>query len=211
MYASTHTTTQQAHPAQSTHELHTALHHAPTSHPHRIQETHRTTPHHAETGSAAPTEHDPLKARYEIDANLPKELREEARDMDWSLFIATYAPEPTLKVTYTGAEKKTWMLSEYSFEVHALPKTAAPRHTTETAASSGPVRAISRVLDRHNRYVEILAFHQIDIFQATATCIKVGHSERYSRTAWVIGFGPSPEHSAAAAMSAGAQRIHGNL
>lgn len=154
---------------------------------------------------------DPLQARYEIDGRLPRELREEARDMDWGLFMATYAPEPTLKVAYTGATRLDWMRSEFSFEVHAMPKTSAARHTTETVAANGPIRATGTILSNHGRYVEILAFHQIEIFEATATVLKVGHSERHQKQAWVIGFGASPEASAAAAMSAGAQRIHGNL
>lgn len=188
-----------------THSLHTALHYLPTAHPHL--EGH---PQYAPQTEQF-IEHDPLKARYEIDANLPRELREEARDMDWGLFMATYAPEPTLKVTLTGTEKKDWMKSEYSFDVLTSPKTSAPQHFQETIEATGPVRAIGQALDRHNRYVEILAFHQIEIFEATATCLKVGHSERDHRKAWAIGFGGTPEASAAAAMSAGAQRIHGNV
>lgn len=149
--------------------------------------------------------------RIEIDRALPRELREHARDMDWGLFMATYAPEPTLSVTLTHEEKLNWMLSEYHFSVHAMPKTRPARQTTESAQASGPVRAIGNVLNRHGRYVEILSFHQAEIFGQSLTMVKVGHSERHLLTHWAIGFGATPAESAAAAMSAGAQRIHGNM
>lgn len=149
--------------------------------------------------------------RIEIDRALPRELREAARDMDWGLFMATFAPEPTLNVTLQAEEKINWMLSEYHFDVHAMPKTEAARHTSETVEASGPIRAIGEALNRHNRYVEILSFHQAEIFDQTLTMVKVGHSERHTRTYWAIGFGATPAESSAAAMSAGAQRVHGNM
>ncbi|WP_175934434.1 acetyl-CoA acetyltransferase [Corynebacterium sp. Marseille-P4321] len=149
--------------------------------------------------------------RIEIDRALPRELRDGARDMSWGLFIATYAPEPTLKVTLEAEEKLNWMLNEYHFDVHAMPKTRAARHRSETVEASGPVRAIGEVLSRHNRYVEILSFHQAEVFGRSLTMLKVGHSERHLRVYWAIGFGATPAESAAAAMSAGAQRVHGNL
>ncbi|GAA1166501.1 hypothetical protein CGLAUT_10710 [Corynebacterium glaucum] len=207
MFTATATSTAATH-TDRTHSLHGALHLLSTAHPHL--EGHPQHAPHAEPAEQH-IEPDPLKARYEIDANLPRELRHEARDMDWGLFIATYAPEPTLKVTLTACKQKDWMKSEYSFDVYASPKASASRNFHETIEATGPVRAISQLLDRHRRYVEILAFHQIEIFEATATCLKIGHSERDHRKAWVIGFGGTPEASAAAAMSAGAQRIHGNL
>lgn len=149
--------------------------------------------------------------RIEIDRALPRELRECARGMDWGLFMATFAPEPTLDVTLTHEEKLNWMLNEYHFSVHAMPKTRPPRETSETAQASGPIRAIGDVLSRHGRYVEILSFHQTEIFGQSLTMVKVGHSERHLLTHWAIGFGATPAESAAAAMSAGAQRIHGNM
>lgn len=192
----THTTT--ATPSHAT-DLHEAIHTAPTAHPH-ITHTAPEAPH-----------FDEVMARIELGASLPRELREEARDMDWGLFMATYAPEPTLKITHTGTTQKNWMMSEYAFDVDAMPKASPARRTSEVIEANGPVRAITRVLNIHNRYVEILKFHQVELFGQTATFIKVGHSERHFRNAWVAGFGETPEASAAAALSAGAQRIHGNM
>lgn len=149
--------------------------------------------------------------RIEIDRALPRELREAARDMDWGLLMATFAPEPTLNVTLLAEEKLNWVMNEYHFDVHAMPKTRAARHFAESTEASGPVRAIGDVLSRHNRYVEILSFHQAEIFDQTLTMVKVGHSERHLRIFWAIGFGATPADSAAAALSAGAQRIHGNM
>lgn len=158
-----------------------------------------------------PSTSDPLKARYEIDGSLPRELRDEARDMDWGLFMATYAPEPTLKVALTGERRIDWLNKEYSFDILAAPKTSAAQRTSCLTTASGPIQALSQTLHQHGRYVEVLAFHEISIFEATATCLKVAHPVKHARQFWVIGFGATPAQSAAAAMSAGAQRVHGNL
>lgn len=149
--------------------------------------------------------------RIEIDRALPRELRNEAHGMDWGLFIATYAPEPTCAVTLQAEEKVNWMLSEYHLDVHSMPKTRPARRTSEAVQASGPVRAIGETLNRHGRYIEILSFHQTEIFGKSLTMVKVGHSERHLRMFWAIGFGATAAESAAAAMSAGAQRVHGNM
>lgn len=149
--------------------------------------------------------------RIEIDRALPRELRNEAHGMDWGLFIATYAPEPTCAVTLQAEEKVNWMLSEYHLDVHSMPKTRPARRTSEAVQASGPVRAIGETLNRHGRYIEILSFHQTEIFGKSLTMVKVGHSERHLRMFWAIGFGATAAESAATAMSAGAQRVHGNM
>lgn len=149
--------------------------------------------------------------RLEIDRALPRELRDEAHGMDWGLFTATYAPEPTCAVTFQAEEKVNWMLSEYHLDVHSMPKTRPARRTSEAVQASGPVRAIGEALNRHGRYVEILSFHQTEIIGRWLTMVKVGHSERHLRVFWTIGFGATAAESAAAAMSAGAQRVHGNM
>lgn len=154
---------------------------------------------------------DPLQARYDIDAKLPRELREEAEGMDWGLFMATFAPAPTLHIALTTTEQLTWLDNRYTAAVTALSKTRQPEHTSSQITATGPASAVSAILNEHGRYVEMLAFHQIELYEATVTCVKVCHQVDHTRTAWAIGFGPSPAHSVAAAMSSGAQRIYGNL
>lgn len=153
---------------------------------------------------------DPLQARYDIDAKLPRELRAEAENMDWGLFMATYAPAPTLHIALNSAEQLNWMDHSYTAAVTVLSKTRQPDHTTTQVTATGPAAAISTILNDHGRYVEMLAFHQIELYEATVTCVKVSHQVDHTRTVWAIGFGPTPAHSVAAAMSSGAQRIYGN-
>ncbi|AWB84682.1 acetyl-CoA acetyltransferase [Corynebacterium liangguodongii] len=154
---------------------------------------------------------DPFQARYDIDTRLPKELREQARGMDWGLFMATYAPAPTMQVVVTGVDKLNWCDSLYTAELTRTSKTRAPETTHCEVTASGPLAAISAILAEHGRYVEVLAFHQIALHEATVTCVKVAHQVNHTRSAWAVGFGPNPAHSVASALSAGAQRIYGNL
>ena len=65
------------------------------------------------------------------------------------------------------------------------------------------------MLAEEDRYVEILEFHQFEIFEATFTAIKVAHQINERNTAWAVGFGTTSEISIASAMASGAQRIYG--
>ncbi|MCT1585050.1 acetyl-CoA acetyltransferase [Corynebacterium sanguinis] len=160
----------------------------------------------------APAEdRDPFQIRFEIDQKLPKELRAEAQGMDWGLFKATYAPTPTMHIGLTDIQKLNWSDHRYTAEVSHTSKTTSPSTTVCEVTASGPAAAISEILSSNGRYVEILAFHQINLFEATLTCVKVAHQVNHNRTAWAVGFGHSPAHSIAAALSSGAQRIYGNF
>ncbi|SDR68617.1 hypothetical protein [Corynebacterium timonense] len=154
---------------------------------------------------------DPLQARYDIDAKLPRRLREEAAGMDWGLFMATYAPAATLHVALTATGHSLWAGTRYSATVTAATKTQRPHTATSELTAAGPAAAASQVLAEHDRYVEILSFHQIELYSATVTCVEVCHQVNHNRRAWAIGFGATPTHSVAAALSSGAQRIYGNL
>ena len=156
-------------------------------------------------------ERDPFQIRYEIDSKLPRDLREEARGMDWGLFKATYAPVPTMHLSLTGIEQVNWCDRRYAIELTHTSKTASPTTTHCEVTATGPAAAISQVLNDNGRYVEILSFHQIELFEATVTCVKVAHQVDHTRCAWAVGFGASSAHSIAAALSSGAQRIYGNL
>ncbi|WP_165164999.1 acetyl-CoA acetyltransferase [Corynebacterium qintianiae] len=154
---------------------------------------------------------DPFQIRYEIDSKLPKELRDQARGMDWGLFKATFAPEPTMHIGLVGVDKLNWSEHRYTVEITHTSKTASPETTHCEVTATGPAAAIGHILNENGRYVEILAFHQIDLYEATVTCVKVAHQVNHNRTAWAVGFGHSPAHSVAAALSSGAQRVYGNL
>lgn len=161
--------------------------------------------------TAAPQGRDPFQIRYEIDSKLPKDLRAEAEGMDWGLFKATYAPAPTMHIGLTDIEQLNWSDHRYTAEVTHTSKTTSPATTRCEVTATGPTAAISHILNENGRYVEVLAFHQIELYEATVTCVKVGHQVNHNHSAWAVGFGQSPAHSVAAALSSGAQRIYGNL
>lgn len=154
---------------------------------------------------------DPFQARYDLDTKLPRPLREEAEGMDWGLFMATYAPAPTLHIGLTSTEKLSWLENRYTAAITELFKTRAAHTSTAEVTATGPAAAVSAMLNGHGRYVEMLSFHQIELYEATVTCVEVAHQVDHTRRRWAIGFGPSPAHSVAAALSSGAQRIYGNL
>ena len=73
----------------------------------------------------------------------------------------------------------------------------------------GPTSAASHLLADAGRHVEILAFHQTELFESTVTFVLVSHQNNENRRAWALGFGSTPEASIAAALASGAQRIYG--
>lgn len=165
------------------------------------QQTHTTT--------TPQRELDPLQIRFETTRRLPRELRDEAMGMSWSLFTATYAPTPTLRIADIETAPANWCYNSYRAELTKTSKTNAPHTWTEEVTASGPAHAFAAMLATEGRYIEILEFHQFEIFEATFTAIKVAHQINEHDTAWAIGFGPTAEASVAAAMSSGAQRIYG--
>ena len=88
-------------------------------------------------------------------------------------------------------------------------KTEQPITSTHDITAMGPTSAASHLLADAGRHVEILAFHQTELFEATITFVKVAHQNNENRTAWAMGFGATNEASIAAALASGAQRIYG--
>lgn len=155
------------------------------------------------------TERDPFQIRFDSERRLPRELREEAMGMSWSLFSATYAPMPTVKISGIESRREHWCYTTYSADLTCTSKTSAPQTTHHEVTASGPAHAFSAMLAEEGRHVEILEFHQFQLHEATFTAIKVAHQINERRTAWAVGFGATSESSIAAAMASGAQRIYG--
>lgn len=152
---------------------------------------------------------DPFQLRFETPRKLPRELREEAMGMSWSLFTATYAPAPTLRISDIESAPANWCYNTYRAEITKTSKTFPPQTRHREVTASGPAHAFAAMLAGEDRYVEILEFHQFELFEATFTAIKVAHQINERCTAWAIGFGATSEASTAAALSSGAQRIYG--
>ncbi|WP_232218064.1 acetyl-CoA acetyltransferase [Corynebacterium tuscaniense] len=152
---------------------------------------------------------DPFQLRYDTPRRLPRELREEAMGMTWSLFTATYAPTPTVKFSDITATRENWCYTTYAADVTRTSKTFPPQTEHREVTASGPAHAFSAMLAEEGRYVEILEFHQFELFEAKFTAIKVAHQIDERNTAWAVGFGTTSEISIASAMASGAQRIYG--
>lgn len=146
---------------------------------------------------------DPFYLHYGI--RLPKQLREESAGMDWREFVSTYAPTPSMAVSDMHCEPLRAGMWRFSAKI-TTRGSRGPMHSYREFTGTGPAQAVSHWLADMGRGVEMLAFHQFTIFEATATFLKVTNG---NRTCWVMGLGPTRENSTAAAMSAAGERLYG--
>ncbi|MGP6174665.1 acetyl-CoA acetyltransferase [Corynebacterium sp. A21] len=149
---------------------------------------------------------DPLQNRFGTGHRLPRGLREEAAGMDWNLFTATYAPRAEIRLSHRDIEQLRGGLFRFHTDRTHTSKTADAHTDQLEIIATGPTSACTSLLAEAGRRIEILNFHQLEIFEATATFIKVTDDRQ---TVWAIGFGPSPESSIAAALSSGGQLLYG--
>lgn len=146
---------------------------------------------------------DPFLARF--GHKLPAGLRQEARGMQWRTFTATYAPTADLRLQFTSITRLPGSHQRYAATL--THTTTSGRTVTETEIiASGPMSAATHLLADAGRRVEVLSFHQFDIFESTVTFIYAGDNNRKH---WAMGFGGSREQSAAAALSNAAYLLHG--
>lgn len=146
---------------------------------------------------------DPFRARF--GHRLPLGLREEARGMEWRTFTATYAPLGDLRITNLEAQKLRGTTYRYTAQITDTTGAARVESTREIIAT-GPCSAVTNMLADMGRRVEILSFHQFEIFEATVTFIYTCDN---NKRAWAMGFGPTKEASIASALSTAATRLHG--
>lgn len=146
---------------------------------------------------------DPFRARF--GHKLPRGLREEARGMEWRTFANTYAPMGNLRISQLDSSARRGGMFHYTASMISTTGSERNTNTTEIAAT-GPISACTNLLADAGRRVEILEFHQFDIFEATVTFIFAGNN---NRNAWAMGFGGTAEQSAASAMSSAAHLIYG--
>lgn len=146
---------------------------------------------------------DPFFARF--GHKLPAGLRDEARNMQWRTFTATYAPATDMRLQFTNIAKLRG--NNLRFTATMIHNGAQQRHseTTEIIAS-GAASAATQLLANAGRRVEIMSFHQFEIFEATVTFILAADNDRKH---WAMGFGPTREQSVATALSNAAYLLHG--
>ncbi len=146
---------------------------------------------------------DPFRARFGF--QLPRGLREEAHGMEWRTFTSTYAPTGNLRINNLDSDSRRGGMFHYTATL--IENSNGERTSTDAEImATGPISACTNLLADAGRRVEILEFHQFDIFEATVTFI---YAENNNRRTWAMGFGGTAEHSAAAAMSSAAHLIYG--
>lgn len=135
---------------------------------------------------------------------LPEGLKEEAEGMSWREFFSTYSPTGAVSIRHLSSERLR--MGRFRFTATLSMEGPQGRTTaTREIIATGPVSACTNLLADAGRRVEIVRFHQYEIFQATVTFIRTHHHGRY---AWAMGFGADAEQSAATALSAAAHRLH---
>lgn len=154
---------------------------------------------------------DPFATRFGPDHRLPTELRDEAANLSWGLFTATYAPAPTIRLTDLRSEPIAFNFTGrcYTASVITTSKVAEPIHRDETIVASGPVAACVGLLGREGRPIEILTYRQVDLFESTAAFIRARDTLTEGTAYWAMGFGVDQLSAIAAATSSVAQRIWG--
>ncbi|NLZ58603.1 MAG: acetyl-CoA acetyltransferase [Corynebacterium sp.] len=146
---------------------------------------------------------DPFRARFGF--QLPRGLREEARGMEWRTFTSTYAPTASLRINNLASDSRRGGL--YHYTATLIENSGAARDSTEAEImATGPISACTNLLADAGRRVEILEFHQFDIFEASVTFI---YASNNNRRTWAMGFGGTAEQSAASALSSAAHLIYG--
>jgi hypothetical protein len=140
-------------------------------------------------------------------AALPRGLREQAEEMSWESFIATYGHTAgPLRLGHwacTDTERSAGRLGPQARNFQAV--IAVGDHiSTSTAAASGPVAALTAMLHERGITVETLRFHQMRSggYTATFVCGSDG-----IRAEWAMGWAEDPTQSALRAVIACANRL----
>lgn len=148
---------------------------------------------------------DPFRARFSH--RLPRGLRQEARGMDWKTFTATYAPTGgPLEIREFTSTRGRAGRSDFTAEITTGRGTDSAITRVREVSAMGPVSAATNLLADSGYRVEIVEFHQLEIYEATVTFIYAAHN---TTRVWTMGFGQTPEKSIIAAMTGAANRLHG--
>jgi hypothetical protein len=142
-----------------------------------------------------------------FDAPLPRGLRKEADAMSLEAFLAAYAPASgPLRLghwTCTDAERPATRLGPQARNYQAT-LAVGDRISTSTAATTGPVAALTAMLYERGIKLEMLGFHQVPAGEHTATFIRGCDGARIE---WAMGWSDDPEQSALRAVIACANKL----
>lgn len=147
---------------------------------------------------------DPFRARF--GHRLPRGLRQEARGMSWRKFKETYSPtRGPVRIQSFTATPGTLGRWNWEARLELTDTDGKTRIFDREIIAMGPVSACTNLMADAGYRVEIVEFHQFEIFEATATFIYAGHKNDY---VWTMGFGQTPQDSVLSAMVCAANRLH---
>lgn len=137
-------------------------------------------------------------------AALPRGLREQAEDMSWESFVATYGQTAgPLRLGHWACTDTERRLGPQARNFQAVIA-VGDRISTATAAASGPVAALTAMLHERGITVETLKFHQLRSGKYTATFVCGSDG---IRSEWAMGWAEDPTQSALRAVIACANRL----
>ena len=140
-------------------------------------------------------------------AALPRGLREQADEMSWESFVATYGHTAgPLRLGHwacTDTERPAGRLGPQARNFQAVIA-VGDRIGTSAAAASGPIAALTAMLHDRGITVETLKFHQMRSGGCTATFVCGSNG---IRAEWAMGWAEDPTQSALRAVIACANRL----
>ena len=144
---------------------------------------------------------------HHFGAALPRGLREQADELSWESFVATYGHTAgPLRLGHwecIDTERPAARLGPQARNFRAVIADG-DCISTSTAAASGPIAALTAMLHERGITVEIAKFHQMRSGGCTATFICGSNG---TRAEWAMGWSDDPTQSALRAVIACANRL----
>ncbi|MGH3524471.1 MAG: homocitrate synthase [Mycobacterium sp.] len=138
---------------------------------------------------------------------LPRGLREDAENMPWSTFTATYSPSsgPLRLAAFgcTDTDRPSTRLGPQP-RTYAATFAIGDRVERATVTSSGPVDALIAMLFDCGIFLDMFRFHQLESRDQTATFIQGGDGQHLE---WAMGLADDKTESALRAVIACANRL----
>ena len=138
---------------------------------------------------------------------LPRGLREDAENMSWSTFCATYSPSSgPLRLAYFACTDPDRPAARLGPQPRTYQATFAigDRIETATVASTGQVDALIAMLFDCGIFLDMFRFHQLQSGDYTATFIQGSDGEHIE---WAMGWSEDKSDSALRAIIACANRL----
>jgi len=138
---------------------------------------------------------------------MPRGLRQEAEQMSWDGFVATYSNSSgPLRLGHWGCIDAQRPATRLGSQARNYQATIAvgDRISTSTAGASGPVAALTAMLYGRGIAFEVVKFHQMESGGHTATFVMGSNG---TSTEWAMGWSEESTQSALQAVITCANRL----